>query len=73
MIVQVARHRKGEKQAAGEGMELGKLTQEQSGLKARVIDGPRYEFPDRLRARDWVMTAVVVLAMVTLLIVGMVL
>jgi len=58
-------------QGAGDRTDLAALIQEQSDLRARIIDGPGYEFPPRLEQSDWWGTAILAVAMLVLLIAGL--
>lgn len=57
-------------QGEGDRTDLATLIQEQSDLKVRVIDGPGYSFPPRLKSSDWWGTAILAVAMLILLIAG---
>ncbi len=50
-------------QGEGDRTDLATLIQEQSDLKVRVIDGPGYSFPPRLKSSDWWGTAILAVAM----------
>ena len=49
---------------------LSTLIQKESMEKARITDGPSYEFPERLAKIDWLATGIIVAAMLLLSIVG---
>ena len=49
---------------------LKTLIHGRSMMKARIIDGPSYTFPERLQSTDWVAAGIVVAAMLLLTIVG---
>lgn len=55
---------------SGSNASVKTLVQRQSMIKARITDGPSYEFPERLQNVDWVATIIVVAATLLLTIVG---
>ena len=49
---------------------LSALIQKESMEKARITDGPSYEFPEQLAKIDWLATGIIVATMLLLTIVG---
>jgi hypothetical protein len=49
---------------------LSTLIQRESMEKARITDGPSYEFPEQLAKIDWLATGIIVASMLLLTIVG---
>jgi len=57
-------------ESSGGKANLAALIQEQSDLKARVIDAPDYVWPQRLTSGDWIITAVWAVAMIIVTLIG---
>jgi hypothetical protein len=56
--------------ASGETGRLKDLIFSESMRKARIIDSPSYEFPERLPRSDWIISAVVFVVVVLITFTG---